>query len=128
MKWTVEYIKEAQKDLRKLDPYVRKQVLKAIEKTAERPLPPPDGVGKPLGNHASSRLSGFYKIKLKNLGYRVVYDLVCEGSVMKIIIISVRDDEAVYKEAERRIQGLVRPLYSGMSVDEVKESATLAMA
>lgn len=110
MKWTVEYIKEAQKDLRKLDPYVRKLVLKAIEKTAERPLPPPDGIGKPLGNHASSRLSGFYKIKLRNLGYRVVYDLVREGSVMKIIIISVRDDEAVYIEAERRIQGLVKPM------------------
>lgn len=103
MKWTVEYIKEAQKDLRKLDPYVRKLVLKAIDKTAERPLPPPDGIGKPLGNHASSKLSGFYKIKLKNLGYRVVYDLACEDSVMKIIIISVRDDDAVYKEAEHRI-------------------------
>ena len=50
MKWTVEYIKEAQKDLRKLDPYVRKLVLKAIDKTAERPLPPPEGIGKPLGN------------------------------------------------------------------------------
>ena len=106
MKWTVEYIKEAQKDLRKLDPYVRKLVLKAIDKTAERPLPPPDGIGKPLGNHASSKLSGFYKIKLKNLGYRVVYDLVREGSVMKIVIISVRDDE----EAERRVQGLVKPM------------------
>ena len=89
---------------------MRKLVLKAIDKTAERPLPPPDGIGKPLGDHASSRLSGFYKIKLKNLGYRVVYDLVREGSVMKIIIISVRDDEAVYKEAERRIQGLVKPM------------------
>ena len=110
MKWTVEYIKEAQKDLRKLDPYVRKLVLKAIDKTAERPLPPPDGIGKPLGNHASSKLSGFYKIKLKNLGYRVVYDWVREGSVMKIVIISVRDDEAVYKEAERRIEGLVKPM------------------
>ncbi len=110
MKWTVEYIKEAQKDLRKLDPYVRKLVLKAIEKTAERPLSPPDGIGKPLGNHASSSLSGFYKIKLRNLGYRVVYDLVREGSVMKIIIISVRDDEAVYKEAERRIQNLVKSM------------------
>ena len=109
MKWAIEYIKEAQKDLRKLDPYVRKLVLKAIEKTAERPLPPPDGIGKPLGNHTSSKLGGFYKIKLKNMGYRVVYDLVREGSVMKIIIISVRDDEAVYKEAERRIQGLIKP-------------------
>lgn len=109
MRWNIEYVKEAQRDLRKLDPYVRKLVLKAIEKTAEKPLPPPDGLGKPLGNHASSKLSGYYKIKLRNLGYRVVYDLVREDGVMKIIIISVRDDEEVYKEAERRIQGLIKP-------------------
>lgn len=65
MKWTVEFIKEAQKDLKRLDPYNQKIILKAISKTAERPLPPPDGVGKPLGNHASANLSGFYKIKLR---------------------------------------------------------------
>lgn len=109
MRWNIEYVKEAQRDLRKLDPYVRKLVLKAIEKTAEKPLPPPDGLGKPLGNHVSSKLSGYYKIKLRNLGYRVVYDLVREDGVMKIIIISVRDDEEVYKEAERRILRLIKP-------------------
>lgn len=109
MRWNIEYVKEAQRDLRKLDPYVRKLVLKAIEKTAEKPLSPPDGLGKPLGNHASSKLSGYYKIKLRNLGYRVVYDLVREDGVMKIIIISVRDDEEVYKEAERRILRLIKP-------------------
>lgn len=105
--WTIEYLKEAQKDLKHLDPYNRKLVVKAIEKTAERPLPPPDGIGKPLGNHAVANLSGLYKIKLRNLGYRVVYGLVRQDEKMKIIVISVRDDELVYKEAERRIKGLV---------------------
>lgn len=103
MKWDIEYIKEALRDLKRLDAYNRKLILKAIEKTAERPLPPPDGIGKPLGNHASSQLSGYYKIKLKNIGYRVVYDLVREKNIMKVIVISIRDDDAVYKEAERRI-------------------------
>lgn len=56
MEWKIAYIKEAVKDLRKLDAYNRKLVLKAIQKTAQRPLPPPEGVGKPLGNHASTRL------------------------------------------------------------------------
>lgn len=107
MEWKIEYIKEAQRDLKRLDPYNRKIILKAIEKTAERPLPTPDGIGKPLGNHATSKLSGFYKIKLRNLGYRVVYSLVRDKETMKIIVISVRDDEAVYKEAERRIQELL---------------------
>ena len=103
MKWDIEYIKEALRDLKRLDAYNRKLILKAIEKTAEHPLPPPDGIGKPLGNHASSQLSGYYKIKLENIGYRVVYGLVREKNVMKVIVISIRDDDAVYKEAERRI-------------------------
>lgn len=106
MKWNIEYVKEAQRDLRKLDPYNRKIVLKAIEKTAEYPLPPPDGIGKPLGNHASSKLSGFYKIKLRDLGYRVVYSLLRENDTMTVIVISVRNDDEVYKEAQRRIKDL----------------------
>ena len=36
MKWKIEYIKEAQRDLKRLDPYTRKIILKAIDKTAER--------------------------------------------------------------------------------------------
>ena len=108
MTWKIEYIKEAQRDLLKLDPYNRRIILKAIEKTAERPLPPPYGIGKPLGHHASSNLTGYYKIKLRDLGYRVVYGLVREKEVMKVIVISIRDEEAVYQEAERRIEGLVK--------------------
>lgn len=103
MKWDIEYIKEALRDLKRLDVYNRKLILKSIEKTAERLLPPPDGIGKPLGNHASSQLSGYYKIKLKNIGCRVVYGLVREKNIMKVIVISICDDDAVYKEAERRI-------------------------
>lgn len=109
MEWKIEYIKEAQRDLKNLDPYNRKLILKAIQKTALCPLPPPDGVGKPLGNHSATKLSGYYKIKLRDLGYRVVYGLIRENSSMKVIVISIRDDELVYKEAERRIQNLISP-------------------
>ena len=103
MRWKIEYIKGAQRDLLRLDPHDRKLILKAIEKTAERPLPPPDGIGKPLGHRASSDLCGYYKIKLRSLGYRVVYSLVMDDGIMKIIVISIRNDDAVYLEAERRI-------------------------
>lgn len=107
MEWKIEYIKEAQRDLKNLDPHNRKLILKAIQKTALRPLPPPDGIGKPLGNHSATKLSGYYKIKLRDLGYRVVYGLVKENNIMKVIVISIRDDELVYKEAERRIENLI---------------------
>lgn len=108
MKWNIEYIKDAQKDLKRLDPYSRMLVLKAIEKRAENPLPPPEGNAKPLGNHSGINLSGYFKIKLRDMGYRVVYGLKREKNTMKIIVIGIRDDETVYKEAERRIQKLIR--------------------
>lgn len=104
MKWEIEYLEEARRDLKRMDSYSARLVVKEIEKTAERSLPPPEGIGKPLGNHTSSRLGGYYKIKLKSMVYRVVYGLVREHNVMKIIVISIRDDETVYKEAERRIK------------------------
>lgn len=99
----IEYIKDTQRDLLKLDAFNRRIILKAIEKTAQRPLPPPDGIGKALGNHAAANLSGYYKTKLRDLGYRVVYGLVREGNVIKVIVISIRDDDAVYRDAERRV-------------------------
>lgn len=108
MKWNIEYIKDAQKDLKRLDPYSRMLVLKAIEKRAENPLPPPEGNAKPLGNHSGTNLSGYFKIKLRDMGYRVVYGLKREKNTMKIIVIGIRDDETVYKEAERRIQKLIK--------------------
>ena len=106
MPWEVEFIDEALRDLRKLGAYNRKLILKAISKAAERPLPPPDGVGKPLGHRVTANLSGCYKIKLRDMGYRVVYTLVRERELMRVIIISIRDDGAVYKEAERRLRSL----------------------
>ena len=72
------------------------QVLKAIEKVSVNPLPSTEGgYGKPLGRHSSIRLNGYLKIKLLKLGIRVVYALVRDKRVMKIIIISVREDEKV---------------------------------
>lgn len=105
MKWTVEYTKEAEDDLKSLDGTQQLQVLKAIKKVAVNPLPNTEGgYGKPLGNSISSKLAGYMKIKLLKLGLRVVYGLERQGKVMRIIIISVLDDETVYKMAQERIR------------------------
>lgn len=107
MSWQVEYIREAQKDMKKLDPQSQKMVLKAIDKVSANPLPQAEGgYGKPLGNHNKANLTGYMKIKLKDLGLRVVYGLVRENNVIKIIVISVRADEEVYLEAASRIRKL----------------------
>ena len=105
MPWEVEYIPAAQRDLGKLDGHTRRLILKAVTKTAERPLPPPDGIGKPLGSVGGTNLSGCYKIKLRGLGYRVVYTLLREKERMRVIVISVRSDNEIYIEAARRLRG-----------------------
>ncbi len=65
MSWEIIYIKEAQRDMKKLDPQSKKFVLKAVQKVAANPLPNAEGgYGKPLGNHSGSKLSGYMKIKL----------------------------------------------------------------
>jgi mRNA interferase RelE/StbE len=103
MAWAIVYLEEAIKDLKKLDHSQQLQVLKAVRKVSTNPLPNTEGgYGKPLGNHPSTRLSGYLKIKLLSLGLRVVYCLLREKNLMKVIIISVRDDEKVYKLAQNR--------------------------
>ena len=52
------------------------------------------------------RIRAFFRTVVTDLGYRVVYGLIREGNTMKVIIISIRDDEAVYREAERRITNM----------------------
>lgn len=101
--WQVEYLKEAVEDLKRLDHSQRLQVLKAIDKVSVNPLPQNEGgYGKPLGNRNSTRLAGYLKIKLKRLGLRVVYKLVREKDVMKVIVVSARADDEVYLLAQKR--------------------------
>ena len=105
MAWDISYYKKAEDDLAALNKPVSVRVIKAINKVSPNPLPQSKGgYGKPLGNKQSSKLAGCMKIKLRSLGIRVVYQLIRTDSVMKIVIISVRDDDEVYKEAERRVK------------------------
>ena len=100
-------IEEAVKDFQDLDGSIKSVVLKAIKKVSTNPKPNTEGgYGKPLGHHSSSDLSGYLKIKIKSIGYRIVYKYIKDNDGMRIIIISIRDEEKVYKEAELRIRGI----------------------
>lgn len=103
MSWTLEYLPEAEKDLKALDGSQRILVLKAIKKVQQNPLPVDEhGYGKPLGNHSSTSLAGLLKIKLRATGLRVVYQLRRTESSMVIIVIGVRADDEVYDLAQKR--------------------------
>lgn len=97
--WAINIVEEAIKEYKELDGSVKKQVLAGIIKVSKAPLPSPNGYGKPLGNKNGNNLTGFFKIKYKSIGIRVVYTLVLEEKVMNIIVISERDDDYCYKLA-----------------------------
>ena len=102
--WQVEYTQEAAKDLRKIKEPVKSHVLKAIRKVSTNPLPQSEGgYGKPLSNRNGSNLAGFLKIKIRGDGVRIVYQLRRTETTMSIVVIGIRDDDWVYKEADRRI-------------------------
>ena len=101
--WTVEYTDEAKKDIKALDNSQTNQVIKAIDKVSQNPLPQSEGgYGKPLGNKQSKNFTGLLKIKLLKLGIRVVYKLVRADDVMKIIVVAARADDEVYDVAYKR--------------------------
>lgn len=103
MTWSIEFLEEAERDMKKLDHSAQIQVLMGIRKVSKNPLPTEEGgYGKPLGNKSGINLTNLMKIKLRDLGIRVVYKVERIDEVMKIIVVSARTDEQVYKEAAKR--------------------------
>ena len=99
MGWSIRITEDAKKDYKKIEGSMKKQVLAGILKISEAPLPSLHGYGKPLGNKGGNNLTGFFKIKYKGIGIRVVYTLVLEEAVMNIVVISQRDDNYCYELA-----------------------------
>ena len=103
IEWKVIFIEEAKKDLKRLDGNQKIEVYKALKKVSSNPVSIFNGgYGKPLGNKNNINLNGYYKIKLKKSGLRIVYELVEIDNKMFIIVIGTRSDEKVYKLAEQR--------------------------
>lgn len=103
MMWGIEFLEEAEKDMKKLDHSAQVQVLKGIRKVSQNPLSVEEGgYGKPLGNKIGIKLTNLMKIKFRDIGIRVVYKIERIEGIMKIIVISARTDEQVNKEAAKR--------------------------
>lgn len=103
MMWGIEFLEEAEKDMKKLDHSAQVQVLKGIRKVSQNPLSVEEGgYGKPLGNKIGINLTNLMKIKFRDIGIRVVYKIERIEGIMKIIVISARTDEQVYIEAAKR--------------------------
>ena len=104
MAYKVEFDSRAIDDLSKIDASSKKVILKTINRVAENPLPRAEGgYGWPLGNKHGMNLTNLLKIKLRGLGYRVVYQLKRTETAMEIIVVGVRTDEEVYRMAYERL-------------------------
>lgn len=93
MSFELEFLEEALAEWKRLDGSVRDQFKK---KLAERLIEP---------RIPSAKLSGHpdrYKIKLRSIGYRLVYEVRDKQLIVLVVAVGKRDRNAAYKVAEKR--------------------------
>jgi mRNA interferase RelE/StbE len=93
MTFRLEFLEPALKEWGKLDNNTREQFKKKLDERLQNPRVP------------QSKLSGSkdrYKIKLRSVGYRLVYQVFDEEIVVLVIAVGKRERQAVYKTAEKR--------------------------
>lgn len=101
--WKLTYLPEAEDELRAFDRGVRNVIAKVVTRVCQNPLPDYEGgYGKPLENKKGSELAGFFKIKPKKAGVRVVYTLKRTETEMLVVVVGMREDSEVYREALKR--------------------------
>jgi mRNA interferase RelE/StbE len=92
--FSLEFHVLALKEWQKLDNSVKDQFKKHLEK---RLLNPRVASAKLHGD-----LDNFYKIKLRSIGYRLVYEVINHKLVIVVIAVGKRNQEEVYKKASSR--------------------------
>jgi mRNA interferase RelE/StbE len=93
MSFELGFLEEALKEWKKLDGNTREQFKKKLAERLVEPRVP------------SAKLSGGknrYKIKLRSVGYRLVYEVRDSELIVLAIAVGRRDRNAVYLAAEKR--------------------------
>ena len=92
--YSIEFHVEALKEWKRLDRSIQAQFKKQLEKRILDPRVPSAKL------HAG--LDNFYKIKLRSVGYRLVYEIIEQRLVIIVIAIGRRDHNQTYVKAEKR--------------------------
>lgn len=93
MSYELAFLELALDEWKRLDGSVREQFKKRLAERLIEPRVP------------SAKLSGHpdrYKIKLRSIGYRLVYEVHDDCVVVLVVAVGKRDKNAVYKAAEKR--------------------------
>lgn len=95
MTYKLTFLESAQKEWQKLSPNIQKQFK---TKLTQRLLVPKVQKDKLSG------MSDCYKIKLRSVGYRVIYKFIDSRLVVQVIAVGSRDKDYIYKIAHKRLE------------------------
>ena len=93
MTYKLEFLEEALKEWKKLKPTIQQQFKKKLAKVLEEPQIP------------KNKLSGHpnrYKIKLRSIGYRLVYEVINNEIVVLVVAVGKRENNSIYDIANKR--------------------------
>jgi len=99
MTFELAFVEDALKEWERLDRPVKEQFKSKLAERLENPRIP------------SAKLRGHpdrYKIKLRSVGYRLVYEVRDREVVVVVVAVGRRDRNAVYKTAAARHAGLAK--------------------
>jgi len=86
-----------EEDLKQLNNSVRIEVFKKLEKIKISPE-----LGQLLGNKNNMNLSGLRKVYVAKKQVRIIYEIIDDVLVVKVIAIGKREAMQVYSEAHKR--------------------------
>ena len=92
--YRLQFIPSAEKEWRKLGTTVRRQFTKKLEERLSDPR---------ISSAKLFDLPDCYKIKLRQSGYRLVYQVLDEIVIVKVIAVGKRERNEVYKIAANRL-------------------------
>ena len=93
MSYSLEFKPKALKEWRKLNATVKSQFQKKLKERLENPKVPKD------------KLSGYenvYKIKLRNVGYRLAYEVKDEEIIVLVLSVGKRENNTIYNNLVNR--------------------------
>jgi len=94
MTYKLDFYEDAYKEWKKLDATVREQFKSKLIERLENPC-----IQSAKLRNSENR----YKIKLRQVGYRLVYEVVNQTITVTVIAIGKRDRDEVYKTAAKRV-------------------------
>jgi len=95
--YAVKYHPLVEKDLKQLNNSICIEVFKKIKKIQQSPE-----LGVELGNKNGLNLTGLKKMYVAKKQIRIVYEIIENIIVIKILAIGRREDMEVYKQVEKR--------------------------